>query len=202
MSIPVGTTPTKRGFLLDRIRRVIKEVKPGAIFPTTLNVVPSQANHRQIVTNLGGRVFGQFMGGDWYGTETMPCADVCEVPGSYDKSTPVSPLAYDNELHLMIVVYCADPGGGEEVTMTDGTYQVKAELDQAVADIKVAMQAVPDWYSTDPLHPEDARPACERIGWIGIELDPGVGTEITIKPLWATAELKYKVCFTDSEVFS
>lgn len=191
-----------RGFLLERIRRVLKEIHPGAVFPVF--ALPLGA-HRQITTDLwgpdvtgassaaGARVRGSLNGGDWWGVDRMPAVDVTPRIGEPDTVTYLSEETYEQTIPLQVVGYVPDPAAGAALN-DGGDYDARAYLDAIAADIEVAMQALPYWTGTGP--GEDVA-AQGRLGSIAVVMT-GVATNVYEGSAWHDVELSYRITFVAS----
>lgn len=179
-------TETARGAILSRVRRVLKEIKPGAQFPIPTGPI---GFHPPIETDLKRRVFGQLMGAEWHAADGMPALDAAEALGTPDTLEPLSPLFYAGIIHLQIVSYFGDPNAGAAMG-PNGTYRVKDLLDHAVQDIEVAMQAVPYWTGAD----DDATPLVARGNLVIVAKQ--FGTDIYPEGTWGDAHLLYDIHYS------
>lgn len=154
-------TTSQAGLVFDRIVRVLKEIRPGAQFPVLGNL---PGGHREIVTDIKGRVYPQVMGALTHKDgDGLPAIDVSRV----DEPTTTEYQGADLEfrrLPLVVIGYAGDPSGGSALNF-ERAMDHKRVLENFSADIQVAMASVNWW--TGPGEGENLQ-LRQLVGEVGI----------------------------------
>lgn len=126
-----------REWLLERLARVLRDVAPGAQFPTPFI---GTGLHRPIVSTLKkaeSRFFDPEAEG---GVDSMPYACVMPAPGRDDISTVIDGELYEVSSPILIVAYAAQRGEDDS-----STPDARATLDELRSDLLIAIEGFPFW---------------------------------------------------------
>lgn len=141
----------RRELLLLYLEALLKSIAPGVVFP-----LPGPP-HREIVSDLGARVYTQMIPEARFGAETFPVVEMLTSASTEDAiREAASDDMYLADLNVDLIGYvrAGDAGMG-------GHASARAAANALRADLIVAVESLPYWTSAE--FPEPARRRCGEI---------------------------------------
>ena len=129
----------RREAILQRLQDVLKTVVPGVTYSH-----PSGVEHREILTNLGGRVFTRFRTASQLDSSEMPYVILLTSDAQADTIEVNDNETYNASMMVQVwgFVRAADQGDGPNTA-------VRPLLNQLRADLLVAVECFPYWTGLD-----------------------------------------------------
>lgn len=178
---------TKREFLLERIKAVLKTVAPGAVF--TFPFVQF-STYNAIQTDLKGRVYDKQRPIEKLDRASLPCVEVITSPSEQDQIRYLDNEMVERTVSVKLWGYVYGGTGGE---MMPNATQARADLNQLEADLSIAMEALKWW--TDTSSPATSDPLTSLLGAIDVMHETS-WTDTETAQAWSMLVMGYRFTYT------
>lgn len=178
---------SKRTFLLQRIRAVLKTVAPGVVYSFPF---PQFSAQTAVTTDLKERVYDKQRPLDKIDRMSTPSVEVLTSDSGQDQFVYLDNEMIERTLEVKLYGYIYGGAGGEA---TPNATLAEAALDSMDADLSLAMEAAKYW--SDSSSPETSDPLTARLGAV-VFTHENSWTDTNTGQAWAMLVQVWRITYT------